>query len=668
MKTPEWGEQFLKTPVAGPRDLSLDKESDFAHGEFGKRWTAPKQLDLRLREEGALLSPIKRKSAKKPGQRQPDAVWLSDSPDLVRCILKESTSSPGRTILAFVNRVDRARDLFEKLRALSGNPGGVLLLHARFRPRDRRMTERRLLVPAPPAGRVVVSTQVLEAGVDLDAQALFTEVCPWPSLVQRLGRLNRRGDHTIAQAIVFDVPLPLQKEKESAEDYRNRAGKESSRPYDPADLKVTRQRLTTLLAGGGGLSPEALSRIEAQIPLAGPVLRRFDVDDLFDTDPDLAGGHTDVSSFVRALDQDTDAYVLWRRLKLSPDAQPPIHADELCAVPFYEVREAFAHRDIWILTLATSERSGGAKRSGAAWRRAQADEVRAGDTVMVDLSAGCYTEETGWLGKNHTRRIPRTWVDRWERSEGVTLRAWARTTPSSGKPEFTEPDIIDTRVDSNRASGEDPRSGAKRWMELDIHLNEAMKCAADIVTSLDLPRSLADPVCTAARWHDVGKALERDTNGNTSRPFQRMLLKAGVPEAGVPLAGVLYAKSNRRGGPPSGFRHEVASALAYLDRPDADDLVAYLVMAHHGKVRLLPSSWEDDSEDANGVRPDDRVPSSVLPDAASDAPVNLDPFRLRPSRLHPGWQGRVAHLLGRLGPFRLAYLETLVRVADWRAS
>ena len=371
---------------------------------------------------------------------------------------------------------------------------------------------------------------------------------------------------------------------------------------------------------------------------------------------------------MRALDRDVDAYVLWRRLKLPPDAQPPVHADELCAAPFYEVRDAFAGQDVWILTLATGKRRG-ALTPGAAWRRARADEVRAGDTVMVDLGAGCYTEEAGWLGKGHAARRPGTWIDRWERSDGAAFRAWARTAPASQGPAFTALDIIDARLDASRASGEDPRSYAKRWMELDVHLNKAKECAIAIVSSLNLPTSLSNPVCMAARWHDVGKALEREVSGSTLSPFQNMLLKAGVAENGAPLVGVLYAKSNRRGGPPSGFRHEVASALAYLAQPDANELVAYLVMAHHGKVRLLPSPWDDDdSGDANGVRPSDRVPGTVLPDTGSAEPVELDPVLFLSSPLHPGWQGRVAHLLRRLGPFRLAYLEALVRVADWRAS
>jgi hypothetical protein len=116
----------------------------------------------------------------------------------------------------------------------------------------------------------------------------------------------------------------------------------------------------------------------------------------------------------------------------------------------------------------------------------------------------------------------------------VVFRAWTRNAPSLGAPIFTNLDIIDTRVDASLASGEDPRSFAKRWMELDLHMNAAKKYATAIVTSLHLPASLANPVCTAARWHDAGKALEREVNGDPLRPFQNMLLKTGLPEDGAP--------------------------------------------------------------------------------------------------------------------------------------
>lgn len=662
MKTPEWGTRELLPAVEGAREEGSEKDNDLAHPEFADRWRAPKQLELHTeaRAEVSLAPSRSRRRTKTAKQKtsSDNNTWTFESADLVERITKEAALEPGRTALVFLNTVNRARQLFESLETSTSER---LLLHARFRPRDRRTTERRLLEASPPNGRIVVSTQVLEAGVDLDAQALFTDICPWPSLVQRLGRLNRRGKQKepAAVAVVLDVPRPQQKDNESGPDYVERARKESSRPYEADDIDVTRERLTNIVANGGSLSPEALANIRAPLEVAGPVLRRFDLDDLFDTDPDLAGGHTDVSPFVRALDRDIDAYVLWRRLALPPDDQPPMHPDELCAVPFFEAQAAFGGHEIWILTLATG------KRHGSAWRRARSDEVRPGDTLMIDIRAGCYAEDRGWLGKGYAEQ-PKAWVDRWDRSDGTSWRAWARAR-DGGEQTFVDADIIDTRIDARRGCGEEQRSFTKRWMELDDHSTQAEDHAERIVTALGLVPTLAGAARTAARWHDVGKALERSSQDQTIQPFQEMLRRGGHLEGSDPKTGVLYAKSNGRGGGTSGFRHEVASALAYLGKSDADDLVAYLILAHMGKVRLLPTSWDDDDPvDANGVYPGDWVPATVMPNAVAPAP--LDPALFLSSRSHPGWQGRVAGLLERLGPFGLAYLEALVRVADWRAS
>ncbi|MGC8875249.1 MAG: hypothetical protein ACP5SI_12490 [Chloroflexia bacterium] len=388
------------------------------------------------------------------------------------------------------------------------------------------------------------------------------------------------------------------------------------------------------------------------------MLRRFDLDDLFETDPDLSGGHFDVARFIRAADRDVDAYVLWRRIEdgLRSEEQVPLHPDELCPVPFYEAQEAFRDRDVWILTLATG------RRRGAAWRRARGQDIRAGDTVMVDVKAGGYGEEAGWTGNRD--EAPAVIADRWTKEDGTLVRAWVRVEGHS----VSLVEEIDDKVVGVRGRGEDPRSFGKQWMELEQHLRKAEQEANNLATALDLPGELKSQVAEASRWHDVGKALEREVNGEIRRPLQEMLRAAGSPENGHPRPDLLYAKSNGRGGQPVGFRHEVASLLAFLLSGQADDLAAFLILAHHGKVRLLPEAWNDeDPEDLCGVRPGDRIPDIALP-AGSAGSLVLDPKILLPSPSGPGWQGRVHRLLERYRPFLLAYLEGLVRVADWRAS
>jgi CRISPR-associated endonuclease/helicase Cas3 len=665
MKSPERvGTSLCSPPLRHTGD-------DLRHPDFLARWTAPKRLELCLDHAGpkaAAGKPARGKrgrSAKSPaGSVGPG--WTVQSPDLIDRIRREA--SAGRLVLVFVNQVKRARDLHARL----ADPGqDVLLVHSRMRPYDRRGIEKALEEGMPSTGRIVVTTQVLEAGVNIDADALFTELCPWPSLVQRLGRLNRSGTRPTAQdirergrdpapAVVFEPPPPARKEKESDSDYDERRGREISLPYEAPPLDKTRVLLRTVQADhAGSLSPETLAALPVSLTLEGPVLRRFDLDDLFDTDPDLAGGHSDVTPLLRAADRDVDAYVLWRRIKggLGADEQVPIHHNELCPVPFYEAQAALEDHEVWILTLATG------RKGRAAWRNARGRDLRAGDTVMVDVAAGSYREDTGWTPG--AKEGPRVIVDRWEKPDGTLIRGWV--TLDATPPTLVEE--IDGHIMGARAREEDPRSFGKSWMELEPHLLAAETKARELGTAVRLPEDLMESLTRAARWHDVGKALERQVNGETGQPFQNMLLNAGVAENSHPRSGALYAKSNRRGGAPSGFRHEMASLLAFLDSKEAgDDLSAFLILAHHGKVRLLPDAWDDDDPtDLCGVRNGDRIPAVALPDGPLGAIV-LDSRKVLPSRDHRGWQGRVRRLLEHHGPFVLAYLEGLVRVADWRAS
>ncbi len=665
---------WMRTPErenASLSNLPLRRtQRDLEHPEFRGRWSAPKGLVLRLGSDSA---ESREKEARGPrrvktASRHSDSErgWTVESNELKDEIRKQANG--GRLVLAFVNQVGRARSLYEGLKEGVESGPEVLLLHARMRQRDRNATEDKLDSAPPSSGRIVVTTQVLEAGVDVDADALFTELCPWPSLVQRLGRLNRSGtrpsaeavesgESKFAPAIVFDLPLPPRKLGESKKDYEKRSRRDCALPYDYDAIEETRGRLERI-GHGGSVSLENLAKEPLKLPWEGPVLRRFDLDDLFDTDPDLSGGHTDVSPFVRGADRDVDAYILWRRIKdgLKADEQVPIHRDELCPVPFYEAQEAFKYRDVWILTLATG------RKRGAAWRRAGGGDIERGDTVMVDVSAGGYREDTGWTGDAKDR--PNMVVDRYERGDGSPVRAWVRL-DAGGRSLVEE---IDQHVEGPRARGEDPRSFSKQWLELQPHLERAEQEARLLANTLRLPTHFTESVATAARWHDVGKALERDVNGAARQPFQEMLRKAGKPEGGHPVEGVLYAKSNGRGGQPAGFRHELASLLAFLEANHSDDLAAYLILAHHGKVRILLEAWEyGDPSDLCGVRGGDRIPPAALP-SGSKRPVVLDPQKLLPSQAGPGWQGRVAGLLDQHGPFLLAHLEGLVRVADWRAG
>ncbi len=109
---------------------------------------------------------------------------------------------PGRAVAVVVNRVATARTAFGMLRDRLGPRADVWLLTGRMRPIEREELEQRLRLRVG-AGRirtaderpaVVVATQCIEAGADLDFDGLVTECASLDALRQRFGRLNRLGD------------------------------------------------------------------------------------------------------------------------------------------------------------------------------------------------------------------------------------------------------------------------------------------------------------------------------------------------------------------------------------------------------------------------------------------------------------------------------------------
>ncbi len=217
---------------------------------------------------------------------------------------------PGALTLVVLNTVGRARAVYEALNKVKGGDE-LILLHSRFRPAEREVILKKVNDKTiPKAGRIIVSTQVIEAGVDLSARVLVTELCPWSSFVQRLGRCHRHGELT-EPGEVFWLDLPTEK---------------AAAPYAPESLEAARPHLRELQ--GEDVSPLALRKFGRERGIKfgrpeGQVIRRRDVLDLFDTTPDLSGGDIDVGRFIRGDDPETDVQVFWRGFdrKVGPKAE-----------------------------------------------------------------------------------------------------------------------------------------------------------------------------------------------------------------------------------------------------------------------------------------------------------------------------------------------------------
>lgn len=148
------------------------------------------------------------------------------SEDAVKEIKKAANCG---SVLVVVNQVKRAVKLMELLRR--DCTGQVVLLHSRFCQRDRREKEKTL---NPEPGQILIATQVVEVSLDIDYDTGFFELAPLESLLQRCGRVNRRG---------LKPPMPVNIFTEFDEPL-----KKAAQPYEAEHLEQVKNVLMDFIA------------------------------------------------------------------------------------------------------------------------------------------------------------------------------------------------------------------------------------------------------------------------------------------------------------------------------------------------------------------------------------------------------------------------------------
>lgn len=533
---------------------------------------------------------------------------------------------PGTLTLAIVNTVERAQMAYNELKKIPrrGKPltdAGTVLVHSRFRSADRQRKHELITNPKNYSGPglIVVATQAVEAGIDISARTLITELAPWTSMVQRFGRCNRAGEFDQGGS-VFWVDM----------------GDRNTAPYDQGEVTSARAQMKVL--EGQSVGPAAIEQLGNVIVCVvhNTVIRRRDVIGLFDTTPDLSGSYLDVSHYVRG-SEERDVTVFWREHPQDESNEgnrlKPSHA-ETVTVPIRGIRDYLKSkgRRAWTWDFLDNR-----------WQSVGQNKLYPGMTLMLDAAQGGYSADVGWL-HSHKEQVEAIEGHQAEPEDGLNL---------------------------------DPYSCGP-WVKLSTHSRnvekQVRKLLNEISENIGDCRTL-EAIEIAALFHDAGK---------THCAFQTMLRKSLSDRETVPFQNVQMAKSPGRGrNDRRHFRHELGSALAILQHAGLDgkicDLAAYLAAAHHGKVRLgirsLPGS--------NGRNPvpnqllgyfTDRVeilPPVDLGDGARIGKTELDMAIARIGLSDHGqrsWLDRTLELLDWLGPFKLAYLEAIVRAADMRAS
>ena len=150
--------------------------------------------------------------------------------------VKESNINCDESSIIILNTIERAQVVYKTLHEKCGN--NVLLIHSLMTRGDKeRIYEKlRRMIPYPTCPRdsreiiyeklrnanssvILVGTQAIEVGIDLDIDNLYTEISPIDSLIQRIGRVGRRSGN--ANVYVFGVKSELPYHKKLIENTQN---------------------------------------------------------------------------------------------------------------------------------------------------------------------------------------------------------------------------------------------------------------------------------------------------------------------------------------------------------------------------------------------------------------------------------------------------------------
>ncbi len=577
----------------------------------------------------------------------------------------------------------------------------------------------------------VFATSAGEVGVDLDAEHMVSDLTAFERMVQRVGRVNRRGNGMAEIRVLLQRDKPNDKElaeleKARAKQPRHRNAKDHQlvRQFDlSAAYRAALEALPKLEGEAGrDVSPNALRQLkinaENDKKLSGllkaattpaplrPELTRPILDAWSMTSLDKHSARPFVAPWLRGwVDDEPQTTVAWR--KYLPTASPrctdkqiaeffeaaPIHLTERLETASSDVFAWLLKRVENITKLKKSPKKTDPKkiallprdnevvaivldRSGEVERRMSMGDLQFGNdkqgkknfarkiehcTLVVDarlggLSSGLLYDKADetlsavaadavepheWIASTDERvdPIPPFRILDWSAGE-LEERMQTRKTQSDWKTLRTFPIQTENEDEPSRylvlqkhrkaVTSEESRS-TTGLRSLENHLADVEKEVERMARQLGLSAELALVMKIAARNHDHGKNCQRWQNA------------FNAPETGRP-----YAKTR---GPffnslLDGYRHEFGS-IPSIQR-DAEfaslsdglkELTRHLVAAHHGFAR--PVIRTDSCDDA---------PPSVLADRARDV-------ALRFARLQKMW-----------GPWGLAWLESILRAADHRAS
>lgn len=529
---------------------------DHAHPVLSRRLNAAKPVRLVEGKKG-------KEQAAEEGEQGDD---FDDRASALTAEVKAAlarSEAQNPAIAVVVNRVARARAIFRKVQeALGEAAADYVLLIGPARAIDREGLAGQLAPIKTGAARsldrplILVATQSLEAGVDIDLDAIVTEAAPLDSLRQRFGRLNRAGRDVNAHGAIVAMKSDL-----SARADDPVYGKTIKPVWEALNAAAQRVLGDRIIDFGLNAFPIPLDASLLSPKADAPVLLPAHLDLLTQTAP-VPAADPEVGLFLHGPARQPDSVsVVWRG-DIDPDRDrgedarvrrlllyvPPRSAEAI-ELPVWAVRRWLQQRGTGLPDLAdvaarTPEDMGGRRRQSQEtqvfrWsgdddrsRWIGAASVRPGDTVIVPAAYGG-VDAFGW---DPERREPATDVARAAAMAFAARRFTVRVGPG-----LLGEDVSETAVAEALA-----QTASQRWHDLRAAL-----------LALDLPEPIRQDLNmldTAWRSAAVSAYLDLYGDDETGRPRGVVfVVPLGLRLPGEAAAALSSATEDDTSGSLAGF-------------------------------------------------------------------------------------------------------------------
>lgn len=605
-------------------------------------------------------------------------------------------SAEAHTIGCIVNHVRTAIAIKEEL-AKNLAEEEVQLLVGRMRPYDLQNLQKKhrklFTTEGDESVKVVVATQTLEVGIDVDFADLVTELAPASSLAQRFGRVNRLGRRTDSKVVVIGPA-------------NGDSVKKDAPPYKEVDLSNAYAWLESLNdAESPSVNPAAMvknppvqsspERLLYQRPEWPDLLEFSRTDENPYDEPDLDLWLHD------SLDAETAMGGVIVRDNLSSNTSA---AMEILKTGYFAPRdlETFPANLKILKEILDYQDEHGVKprkflyRQGeiSLWQDAEQGEessqaLAPGDVLILDTGSIPFTNQGIAVTqrelpskKDELKAVPfpddaklyvyEKCADREERfrkylglspeeaaelldnqaSDGQKVIASELSTEAEDGQEVIAWYAEMTGKESVEGSDIAQELALTGPVLLDDHQNDVAERTRQIAENLGLAPKFSEALELAAKYHDEGK---RDLR------FQQML--GADPEGGAlaksgnrSVAEAYRARS--RSALPKGWRHEQLSALMVAASPEKGgehrDLVLRIIGCSHGHGRF------SFAHDADFLLKEGYLPEGMDYEALKEQATRL---------FNVGyWDNLMEQTSRTYGPYATAYLEAVERAADAQIS